>query len=49
MTVVLRIGDRTITEAEIIPLLASYQLLPRLLFELIVDDEYHQSSAWQDS
>ncbi|MBE9036404.1 peptidylprolyl isomerase [aff. Roholtiella sp. LEGE 12411] len=38
MTVVLRVGNRTITTKEIVSLLAGYQLLPRLLFELIVDD-----------
>jgi parvulin-like peptidyl-prolyl isomerase len=38
MTVVLQVGNRTITTEEIVPLLAGYQLLPRLLFELIVDE-----------
>ncbi|MBD0385082.1 MAG: peptidylprolyl isomerase [Nostoc sp. C3-bin3] len=38
MTVVLKVGNRTITSEEIVPLLASYQLLPRLLFELIIDE-----------
>lgn len=37
MTTVLQVCNRTITAEEIIPLLSSYQLLPRLLFELIVD------------
>lgn len=37
MTAVLQVGNRTITTQEIIPLLAGYQLLPRLLFELIID------------
>lgn len=37
MTTALQVGNRTITAEEIIPLLASYQLLPRLLVEMIVD------------
>lgn len=37
MTTVLQVSNRTITAEEIIPLLAGYQLLPRLLFELIID------------
>lgn len=37
MTAVLQVGNCTIAAEEIIPLLTSYQLLPRLLFELIVD------------
>jgi parvulin-like peptidyl-prolyl isomerase len=37
MTTVLRVGDRTITVEEIIPLLAGYQLLPPLLREIIID------------
>jgi parvulin-like peptidyl-prolyl isomerase len=37
MSAVLRIGDRTITAEEIIPLLAGYQLLTPLLRELIID------------
>ncbi|GAB4184427.1 MAG: hypothetical protein Fur006_22010 [Coleofasciculaceae cyanobacterium] len=39
MDSVLRIGDRTITAEEIIPLLAGYQLLTPLLRELIIDQE----------
>jgi parvulin-like peptidyl-prolyl isomerase len=39
MDLVLRIGDRTITAEEIIPLLAGYQLLTPLLRELIIDQE----------
>lgn len=39
MDSVLRIGDRTITGEEIIPLLAGYQLLTPLLRELIIDQE----------
>jgi hypothetical protein len=35
MTAVLQVGDRAITAEKIVPLLAGYQLLPRLLFELI--------------
>lgn len=38
MTQVLLVGERTITGAEIIPLLAGYQMLPLLLRELIVDE-----------
>lgn len=38
MTVILQVGDRTITAEEIIPLLANYQLLPQLLRELIIDE-----------
>lgn len=37
MNAILRIGDRTITAEELIPLLASYQLLTPLLRELIID------------
>ncbi|MBD2004884.1 MULTISPECIES: peptidylprolyl isomerase [Cyanophyceae] len=37
MTIVLQVGDRSITANEIIPLLASYRLLPQLLRELIID------------
>lgn len=37
MTAVLQVGERTITALEIISLLASYQLLPRLLCELLID------------
>ena len=37
MTTVLRVGDRTITAEEIIPLLAEYQLLQPLIREIIID------------
>lgn len=37
MTTVLKVGERTITAEEIIPLLAGYQLLQPLLRELIID------------
>lgn len=37
MTQILQIGNRTITSAEIIPLLAGYQMLPQLLREIIID------------
>lgn len=37
MTAALQFGKRTITAEEIIPLLTNYQLLPRLLVEMIVD------------
>jgi len=37
MTTILRVGDRTITAEEIIPLLAGYQLLQPLIREIIID------------
>lgn len=37
MLSVLQVGNRTITAEEIIPLLASYQILPQLLRELLTD------------
>lgn len=37
MTIGLQLGDRTITGEEIIPLLASYKILPQLLCESIID------------
>lgn len=37
MTTLLKIGTRTITAEEIIPLLASYQMIPQLLRESIID------------
>jgi len=37
MSAVLQVGNRTITAEEIVPLLTSYQLLPRLLVEMIID------------
>ena len=37
MSAVLQVCNRPIAAEEIIPLLASYQMLPRLLFELILD------------
>ena len=37
MTAVLQVGDRTITADEIVPLLTSYQMLPRLLVEVVID------------
>lgn len=42
MKTILQIGERAITCEEIIPLLASYQLIPRLLFELIIDNAIYQ-------
>lgn len=38
MTEVLQIGNRTIQASELIPLLASYQMLPQLLRELVIDE-----------
>lgn len=37
MPSVIQIGDCTVTDKEIIPLLSSYQLLPQFLGELIID------------
>jgi hypothetical protein len=37
MTKVLRIGDRTIASTEIIPLLATYNVIPQLVCESIID------------
>ena len=37
MTTVLQLGNRTLTGEEIIPLLASYKILPQLLCESIID------------
>lgn len=37
MTQVLQVGNCIITEAEIIPLLAGYQMLPQLLREIMID------------
>jgi parvulin-like peptidyl-prolyl isomerase len=38
MTEVIQIGNRTIEASELIPLIASYQMLPQLLRELIIDE-----------
>lgn len=37
MTVLFKVGNQTITSAEVIPLLANYQLLPQLCREIIID------------
>jgi parvulin-like peptidyl-prolyl isomerase len=37
MTVVLQIGDRAITAEELIPLLAGYQMMPRFIQEILID------------
>lgn len=37
MTVVLQIGNRSITAEEILPLLAGYQMLPRFIQEILID------------
>lgn len=37
MTELLKVGNRVITSEELVPLLASYQLLPQLLRELVTD------------
>jgi len=44
MTEAIQIGNRTITASELIPLLASYQMLPQLQRELIIDEAIEQSS-----
>lgn len=37
MTVVLRIGERSITAEEVLPLMAGYQMLPQFTQELLID------------
>ncbi len=37
MTIVLKVGNRSITAEEVLPLLAGYQMLPKLLQELLID------------
>lgn len=37
MTVVLNIGNRSITAEELLPLLAGYQMLPQLIQEIVID------------
>lgn len=37
MTVILKVGDRSITAEELLPLLAGYQMLPKLLQEILID------------
>lgn len=44
MTRVLQINNRVVTSQEIIPLLAGYQLLPKLLREIVVDQAIEQFS-----
>ncbi|MBD2520242.1 peptidylprolyl isomerase [Nostoc sp. FACHB-973] len=44
MTEALQIGNRTITASELISLLASYQMLPQLQRELIIDEAIEQNS-----
>jgi parvulin-like peptidyl-prolyl isomerase len=44
MTEAIQIGNRTITSSELIPLLASYQMLPQLQRELIIDEAIEQIS-----
>ena len=38
MTTILQIGNRTVTAEELLPLLTSYQMLPQLLRESIIDE-----------
>lgn len=38
MTAVLQIGNRSITAAEVLPLMAGYQMLPQFLQEILIDD-----------
>ncbi len=44
MTEAIQIGNRTITASELISLLASYQMLPQLQRELIIDQAIEQNS-----
>ncbi|WP_036800156.1 peptidylprolyl isomerase [Pleurocapsa sp. PCC 7319] len=44
MNAILQIGNHTLTAEEIIPLLASYKLIPQLLCELIIDQAIVQIS-----
>jgi parvulin-like peptidyl-prolyl isomerase len=37
MTVVLQIGDRAITAEELLPLMAGYQMMPRFIQEILID------------
>ena len=37
MTVLFKVGNQTITSEEVVPLLASYQLLPQLCREIVID------------
>ncbi|MEH2060255.1 MAG: peptidylprolyl isomerase [Nostoc sp.] len=45
MTEAIQIGNRTITASELISLLASYQMLPQLQRELIIDQAIEQNSG----
>jgi parvulin-like peptidyl-prolyl isomerase len=38
MTVVLQIGNRSITAEEVLPLMAGYQMLPQFLQEILIDE-----------
>ncbi|MGF1499468.1 MAG: peptidylprolyl isomerase [Elainellaceae cyanobacterium] len=38
MTVVLKVGDRSVNAEEILPLMAGYQMLPKFLQELLIDE-----------
>ena len=38
MTVVLQIGNRSITAEEVLPLMAGYQMLPQFVQEILIDD-----------
>ncbi len=50
MTTVLEIGNRTLTTEEIIPLLASYRLMPQLLCEIIIDQAIASiSCTWEET
>lgn len=44
MTEAIQIGNRTITASELISLLATYQMLPQLQRELIIDEAIEQNS-----
>jgi len=45
MSEAIQIGNRTITASELISLLASYQMLPHLRRELIIDEAIEQNSS----
>lgn len=48
MTTVLQIGDRTLSASEIMPLLASYNMIPQLLCESIIDSAIAPISLTQE-
>ena len=48
MTELFKVGNRAITAEELVPLLASYQLLPQLLRELVTDQAIAEIICTQD-